>query len=506
MLLTTTADRSLKVTTSNFSQRAATASGPGDGPHRAIGGVLTSLALTALLSSLGTSIANVGLPTLAQAFEASFQQIQWVVLAYLLATTTLIVSAGRLGDLFGRRRMLLVGIALFSSASLLCALAPSLALLIAARAVQGLGAALMMSLAMALVGESMAKEKTGSAMGILGTVSALGTAMGPSLGGVLIDACGWPMIFLLTAALGGLTWLMAQRFLPRDRSPGAGAQPRFDLVGTLLLTLTLGAYALAMTLGQDHFGALNGALLIAAGLALALFIRAQRKTLAPLIQLSLFSNPALSVGFAMSAVVTTVVMATLVVGPFYLAGGLALNAAQVGLVMASGPLVAALVGVPAGRIVDLWGAGRMTLAGLSAMATGCGLLAISPLAWGVTANMLALMVLTAGYALFQAANNTAVMIQLRAPQRGVGAGLLGLSRNLGLITGASVMGMVFALGAGVADPSTAHPPELASAMRLTFGVASMLVISTLALGLALQRRLQRAAGLISVAKVGSGHE
>lgn len=126
-----------------------------------------------------------------------------MVLAYLLATTTLIVSAGRLGDLFGRRRMLLVGIALFSSACCLRALSPSLALLIAARALQGLGAAPMMSLAMALVGESIAKEKTGSAMGILGTVSALGTAMGPSLGGVLIDACGWPMIFLLTAALGG---------------------------------------------------------------------------------------------------------------------------------------------------------------------------------------------------------------------------------------------------------------------------------------------------------------
>jgi len=119
--------------------------------------VLASLSLSMLLSSLGTSIANVGLPTLAQVFNASFQQVQWIVLAYLLAITTLIVSAGRLGDLIGRRRLLLAGIALFTAASALCGAAPTLWLLIAARAVQGLGAAIMMALTMAFVGETVPK-------------------------------------------------------------------------------------------------------------------------------------------------------------------------------------------------------------------------------------------------------------------------------------------------------------------------------------------------------------
>ncbi|MBP6651804.1 MAG: MFS transporter, partial [Xylophilus sp.] len=108
-----------------------------------------------LLSSLGTSIANVGLPTLARAFNAPFQQVQWVVLAYLLATTTLVVSAGRLGDMVGRRRLLLAGIALFTLASVLCGMAPTLGLLIAARALQGLGAAVMMALTMALVAQAV---------------------------------------------------------------------------------------------------------------------------------------------------------------------------------------------------------------------------------------------------------------------------------------------------------------------------------------------------------------
>src|SRR6202795_1916202 len=127
---------------------------------------LASLSLSMLLSSLGTSIANIGLPTLAQAFTAPLQEVPWVLLAYLLAITTLIVSVGRLGDIIGRRRLLLTGIFLFTVASVLCGVAPTLWLLIAARAAQGLGAAIMMALSMAFVGDTVPKEKTGSAMGL----------------------------------------------------------------------------------------------------------------------------------------------------------------------------------------------------------------------------------------------------------------------------------------------------------------------------------------------------
>jgi MFS family permease len=134
--------------------------------------------VSVLLASLGTSIANVALPSLARAFGAPLQQVQWVVLAYLLAITTLVVSAGRLGDLLGRRRLLLAGIGLFTAASWLCALAPTLGWLIAARALQGAGAALMMALGMAMVGGVVPKSRSGSAMGWLGTMSAVGTALG----------------------------------------------------------------------------------------------------------------------------------------------------------------------------------------------------------------------------------------------------------------------------------------------------------------------------------------
>ena len=462
---------------------------------------LASLSLSMLLSSLGTSIANVGLPTLALAFTASFQQVQWIVLAYLLAITTLIVSVGRLGDLTGRRRLLLAGIFLFTLASVLCGVAPTLGLLIAARSLQGLGAAIMMALTMAFVGETVPQAKIGSAMGLLGTMSALGTTLGPSLGGVLIAGFGWPAIFFVNVPLGILTLFLAHRFLPLDRRVPKIDRTGFDPVGTLLLTLTLAAYALAMTIGRGSFGLLNLALLFMAVFGVGLFALAEAHTASPLIRLALFRNPVLSAGFAMSTLVTTVVMSTLVVGPFYLSRALGLEAALVGLVLSVGPLVAALTGVPTGRMVDRFGAHRMTIAGLIGMAVGCSILPLLPTRFGVPGYIAPLVVITAGYALFQAANNTAVMTHIRPEQRGVISGLLNLSRNLGLITGASVMGAVFAIASATNDITTAEPEAITVGMRITFAVAAVLIVIAIAIAIGTYRHTLRNQAIALQAKL-----
>lgn len=447
------------------------------------GWVLASLALCMLLPALGTSIANVALPTLAEAFDASFQRVQWVVLAYLLATTALIVSAGRLGDLTGRRRLLMAGIFLFTAASALCGIASELWLLIAARAAQGLGAAVMMAHTMAFVGEAVPKARTGSAMGLLGTMSAVGTALGPSLGGVLIASIGWQAIFLVNLPLGVLALVLAQRYLPADPPASKAAaqadQARFDHVGTLLLALTLAAYALAMTIGRGRFGLVNMALLAAAALGVGLFVLAETRAASPLIRLTRLRDPALSASLAMSALVSTVMMATLVLGPFYLARALGLDTAAVGFVMTVGPVVAALTGVPAGRAVDRLGAQRMTVGGLAGMALGCSALSMAPASLGIAGYVIPIVIVTTSYALFQAANNTAVMAQSSPDQRGVISGMLNLSRNLGLVTGASVMGAVFALASGAGELTTADPEAVASGMRVAFAVAAALVVVAL---------------------------
>ena len=195
----------------------------------------------------------------------------------------------------------------------------------------------------------------------------------------------------------------------------------------------------------------------------------------------MFRDPVLSASLAMSALVSTVMMATLVVGPFYLSRALGLDAALVGLVMSVGPLVAALTGVPAGRIADRFGARRMTIVGLIGMAAGSFILSMMPATLGIPGYIAPIVVITAGYALFQAANNTAVMTDVRPDQRGVISGMLNLSRNLGLITGASVMGAVFALASATIDITTARPEAVATGMRITFAVAAILIVVALAI-------------------------
>ncbi len=443
---------------------------------------LASLALSMLMPSLDTSIANAGLPALAQAFAASFQAVQWIVLAYLLAITTLIVGVGRFGDIIGRRRLLLAGIFLFTVASALCGLATTLWFLIAARAAQGMGAAIMMALTMAVVSETVPKEKTGSTMGLLGTMSAIGTTLGPSLGGLLIAGPGWRAIFLVNVPLGILNFLLAHRYLPVDHQKQPKAdRAGFDNLGMLVLALTLAAYALAMTLGRGRFGAINVTLLLAAICGAALFVRAEARAASPLIRLAMFRNPVLSASLAMSTLVSAVMMSTLVVGPFYLSRALGLEAAVVGLVLSAGPSVAALTGVPAGRMVGRFGAPRMTIAGLAGIAAGCLVLSLAPATFGLAGYISPIVCITASYALFQAANNTAIMMDVRPDQRGVISGMLSLSRNLGLITGVSVMGAVFALGAATTDILTARPEAVATGLRITFAVAEILIVAALAM-------------------------
>ncbi|MEV4640941.1 MFS transporter [Actinoplanes sp. NPDC049548] len=382
---------------------------------------LTALSLSTLLPSLGISIANVGLPAMAAALGATLSQVQWVVIGYLAVVTALIVVAGRLGDLVGRRRLLVTGVALFTVGTLLCGLAPNIALLILARGLQGAGAAGMLAMTMAVVGDTVPEDRTGTAMGLLGTMSAVGTALGPTLGGVLVEGFGWRAIFLGVVPLGAVTLVLVHRALPRVRAAAPIGRPR-----------------------------------------------------AALLDLTVLREPAIALGLTTSVLVSAVMMSTLVVGPFHLSGALRLGPALVGLVMSAGPAVAALTGVPAGRATDRLGTGTMVVAGLGAIIAGAVVLALMPVAAGVPGYVLPLVVVTAGYAVFQAANNTAVMRDAPADRRGQVSGLLNLSRNLGLMAGASMMGAVFAV-AGTSDVATATPAEIARGTHATFAVAAVLV-------------------------------
>ncbi|MGW6005818.1 MFS transporter [Oerskovia enterophila] len=445
-----------------------------------------ALALATLLASLGTSVANVALPTLAHELGAPFGRVQWVVLAYLLAMTVTAVAVGRLGDALGRQRVLLGGLGLFTVATLACALAPSLAALVAARSLQGVGAAVMIALPLALVRDVVPEARTGAAMGLLGTTSAVGTALGPAGGGLLIAASGWQAGFVAMLPLAGVALVLAWRGRGDEPAPvRSGA--RFDVAGALVLTAALAAGALAMTPDAvPQVGA--GPLLVGAAVLVALLVAIERRTAAPLVPWGLLRSRALSGGLLMNLLVAAVMMSTLVVGPFYLAGGLGLDEAAIGLTLAVGPVVSALTGIVAGRVVDRAGAAAMTSVALLTMTAGAVLLVVLPPAWGLPGYVLALVVLTPGYQLFLAANNTAVMTTADARRRGTVSGVLSLSRNLGLIAGASAMGAVFAAATGTVGVQDATAASTSAGMQTTFLVATALLAVATVVSLAVRAR------------------
>jgi MFS family permease len=344
----------------------------------------------------------------------------------------------------------------------------------------------MMALTIAFVGETVPKERTGSAMGLLATMSALGTALGPSLGGVLIAGLGWRAIFLVNLPLGILTLLLMYRYLPAHGPNRQTDRDGFDARGMLLLALTLAAYALAMTIGRGSFGPFNVTLLFAAALGAVFFVVAEKRAASPLIRLAMFRDPLLSASLGMNTLVSTVLMATLVVGPFYLSRALALDTASVGLVLSAGPLVVVLSGVPAGRVVDRFGAQGIAIVGLAGIAAGSFMLSVLPVTLGIPGYLAPLVILTAGYALFQTANNTGVMADVPQDRRGVVSGMLNLSRNLGLITGASVMGAVFALASATTDVTMAGPEDVAAGMRTTFAVAGVTMVVALVIAVSVR--------------------
>jgi MFS family permease len=227
-------------------------------------------------------------------------------------------------------------------------------------------------------------------------------------------------------------------------------------------------------------GGVTGALVAAALLGAGLFIAWERRATAPVVRIEAFADPGFAAALAANVAVFSVMVATLVVGPFYLARGAGLDAGMVGLVMAVGPVTSALTGIPAGRLVDRFGARRIAILGLGAMALGTAALALLPPMFGLAAYVAALVIVTPGYQLFQAANNTAVMAGVSQERRGVTSGMLTLSRNLGLITGAAALGAVFAAAAGTADMAQASAAQVEAGLRATFLAAAGLIACALA--------------------------
>jgi EmrB/QacA subfamily drug resistance transporter len=456
-----------------------------------LGWVIIALSFATLISQLGATIANVGLPTLMHVFGVGFGEVQWVVLSYLLAVVALAVSVGRLGDIVGRKRLYLIGLACFTIASIGCGAAPTLDLLIAARAVQGLGAAVIMALTLAFVSEAVPKARAGMAMGVLGTLQSLATTLAPSFGGLLISTLGWRFLFLSSVPLGIIAFAASWRYLPEGTTlSGKRDRKEFDYVGTVILVATLATYSLAMTFAQTEGFANRRVLTLLAFVAVGvcLFVITEMRVRDPLVKLSMFGDVLLSASLIMNVLVVAVMMSTLILGPFFLSRAIGLSTRDVGFIMSIGPMVAAFAGMPAGWLVDRFGTRETMIAGLTIFTGGAFLMSMVSCENGPLAYILPIVVISVGYPLFQTPNNTAVMANVSSDQRGIVSGLLNLSRVLGLITGASLMGALFASAVGGSKNSKlievvagASPDAISTGMQITYGIATTMGLAAMAM-------------------------
>ncbi|MFT4235775.1 MAG: MFS transporter [Microbacterium sp.] len=457
---------------------------------RRVGALVVVLVACVVSAQVGTSAVNVALPELVEWSGRGFGAAQWVVVAYLLGMTGASLVIGYAGDVIGRAKTLRIGLAVFVAAGIACAVAPDLWVLVLARGVQGIGAAAMSTLPIALVRDAVADRRSGSVMGLLGTASAIGTAAGPALGGLLQGAWGWPAIFCAMIPLP-LIVLAIPRVFADATAAGEGVSAaagvrRFDFTGSVIVGVAAATYAIAFT--GEVFGTWwSLGLMVVAGLLVTLLVPVERRATHPVMPGLLLRTRAVGLGAIVNLVVGAVMMSTLIVGPFYLAGAIGLSPTSVGLAMAAGPIVSIFSGMLAGHLVDRGSPVRLASAGLGVMAAGATALAVLPPYWGLPGYLIGTMLLAPGYQLFLASNNTLVMGAVTAERRGTASGLLGISRNLGLVTGTTILGSVFVAAIGSADAASASTDGLDTGLRLVFGIAAVALAGAALASVMLQR-------------------
>lgn len=415
------------------------------------------IALAIVLSAgfmvlLDTSIVNVAVPSIRNNLGASFAQIQWVLAGYTLAYALLLISGGRLGDLYGRKRLFLIGMAGFTLASALCGLAPSAAVLVGSRVIQGVMAALMFPQALSVIQVSFQPRERGAALGIFGAIVGLATIMGPLAGGLIIgsDTTGgaWRFVFLVNLPIGLISLAAAARLMGESRAPQA---TRLDLVGVAIASLGLFMLVFPLVEGRDaNWAPWTYGSMAASGAVLAAFVlyelSVSRSGRSPLVQLRLFRNRAFSVGSVIAVVFFAGIPAFAFTFSLMLQAGLGFTALQAGLTFIPFSIGTALGSALSVRLAPRLGKGILLLG--SALLTAGMLANITVLhaaGGGVTSLQLTPALLASGLGLgcVIAPLTNIILAGVRLGDAGSASGMLTTVMQVGGAFGVALMGVIF---------------------------------------------------------------
>ena len=405
---------------------------------------LVGVNMMVFMATLDMSIVNVALPSLAKQLHTNFATVQWVILSYVLAIASLLLIFSRIGDMRCKKGIFSLGLGIFTLGSLFCGLSPGVEWLIGSRALQGIGGAMSQALGIAIVTEIVPSHRRGRAIGIVGGTAAMGLALGPSMGGLIIEFIGWRWIFLINLPIGLLAYWIIARHMPS--LPPTGTAQSFDIPGAILAAVTLAAYSIGMTMGQKlgFDSAITLGLLGSASVGLLAFILVEKRVSQPMIDLELFVNPLISLNL-LTAVLVFIALSGGFIMPFFLQLAQHRPPSQVGLLIMLIPLSMGLSAPLSGALSDRFSTRGLSLLGL--VVVGCGCLAISTLTletpwWGFALRVAPL---GFGVGLFQSPNSSAIMGAVHRQRLGVASGLINYARVFGQTTGLPLVGVIFTL-------------------------------------------------------------
>ena len=412
--------------------------------------VVASVCVGAFMGQLDASIVTLATPAIQLHFGISIGAASWVALSYLLVLVAAVVPIGRLADVVGRKMLYVYGFALFTLASIGCAFAPSILALDGMRAVQALGAAMLQANSVALIRLAMPAGSVGQGIGVQGVAQALGLALGPTIGGILVHLGGWRLVFLVNVPAGIIGVIAGVLFLPRSRT--LVARTPLDVSGLLLFAPTIAASLLTLT-ALAHSSITSSDVVaplivsIVGGVLTAVHtLRRTRRGVPTLLPVKLFASKAFSAGISSGLLSYLVLFGILFVTPFQLERALGWQSDRAGLLLAVLPAAIAVTTPVAGRLADAHGIRLPTVTGMIVACVGFVVAAIGPTS--IPWLAISLVLVGVGSGLFTPANNAGIMIAAPKERASVAGGVLNMTRAFGTALGIAISGLVYALGSG----------------------------------------------------------
>jgi DHA2 family methylenomycin A resistance protein-like MFS transporter len=423
--------------------------------------ILLTMSLGVLIAQIDTSVVNLAVKEIGASLGAGVTALQWVVDAYNLVYASLLLTAGTLADLYGRRRIFGLGIALFTLGSLICGLAPNAAVLVAGRAAAGLGAALEIPTSLAILTVAFQdKKQRAHALGVWASCNGLAFAIGPTLGGVLVDSVGWRSIFLLIVPICVLALALTATSVPESKDPKGR---RLDAAGQALAIAALGALSLAVIEGPRWGWASIGSMaaFVASALSAVLFVLRQKGSDGALVPLAMFENRVFSASLGIAAAMTFGMYAMLFLTPLYLQAGCGDGAFLAALELLPMSVTFVIVSQLSGKIVNAHGPRLPMTLGMAMMGTGLFMLALVPLNDSLVLIEAALLVIGCGLGLNTGPVNAVAVANAPSARSGTASGLLNTARMVGATLGVALLGAIFAIfsgGSGSGDVAAGLAP------------------------------------------------